>query len=367
MSDQHLESPKLLRGDELKKRIVLMMIAVLLITASPFMTTEADASGTTPDDIAAYAMKFKGTPYKFGGTTPSGFDCSGYIRYVFNHFGISLPRTSAEQYNAGSSVSKGNLQKGDLVFFANTYKKGISHTGIYLGDGNVISAESGGVKVSNINTNPYWGPKYAGAKRLSSVQSAAPVKAEPKPLPPVTNGKFVDVKTSHPAYEAIKTLNVSGVINGFERQDFRPSEEVTRGQAAAMINRVLKLKPSKNIQFKDVAKSHSFAKDISAMNEAGILQGYTNGAYGMYDSLTKTQLAVILERAFEMSKSEDIQAQTASVKYLDVKSSYWAHKPIVTLKAIDQTTVFQTSRYYGDSDADRAEFAAALYSAMNMN
>src|SRR5690606_38322917 len=108
------------------------------------------------------------------------------------------------------------------------------------------------------------------------------------------------------------------------------------------------------------------SKDIAAMNEAGILQGYTNGAYGMYDTLTKTQLAVILERAFEISKSEGIQAQTASVKYLDVKPTYWAHKPIITLKAIDQTKVFQTSRYYGDSDADRAEFAAALYSAMNV-
>lgn len=349
----------------MKKRIILMMIAVLLITASPFMTTKADASGATPDDIATYALKFKGTPYKFGGTTPSGFDCSGYIRYVFNHFGISLPRTSAEQYNVGTSVSKSNLQKGDLVFFANTYKKGISHTGIYLGDGNVVSAESGGVKVSNINTNPYWGPKYAGAKRLSSVQSAAPVKAEPKPLPPVTNGKFVDVKTSHPAYEAIKTLNTSGVINGYHQQDFRPSEEVTRGQAATMINRVLGLSAKGKVQFSDVAANHSFAKDIAAMNEAGILQGFTNGSFGMYAPLSKTQLAVILERAFQMSKSEEVQAQTASVKYLDVAPSFWAHEPIVTLKAIDQTTVFQTSNYYGESNTDRAEFAAALYSAMN--
>lgn len=344
-----------------------MMIAVLLITASPLMTTKADASGATPDEIANYALKFKGTPYKFGGTTPSGFDCSGYIRYVFNEFGISLPRTSAEQFNVGTAVSKGNLQKGDLVFFANTYKKGISHTGIYLGDGNVISAEGGGVGISNINTNPYWGPKYAGAKRISSVKSAAPapVKAvTPKPLPPVTDGNFADVKTSHPAYVAIKSLNVSGVINGFEKQDFRPTEEVTRGQAAAMINRVLKLKPAKTIQFKDVPNNHGFAKDIAAMNEAGILQGYTNGAYGMYDSLTKTQLAVILERAFEMSKSKEIQAQTASVKYLDVNSSFWAHKPIVTLKAIDQTKVFQTSRYYGDKNTNRSEFAAALYSVI---
>lgn len=342
----------------MKNRIILFMIAVLLISASPLMTTEAEASGATPEEIANYAQQFKGVPYKFGGTTPSGFDCSGYIRYVFNNFGISLPRTSAEQYGVGTAVSKSNLQKGDLVFFANTYKPGISHTGIYLGNGNVISAESKGIAVSNINTNPYWGPKYAGARRVSSVKTATPVVA----LKPVTDGNFVDVPTSHPAYEAIKSLNVEGIINGYEKQDFRPTTNVTRGQAAAMINRVLKLTPSRAVQFKDVPPNHSFAKDIAAMNEAGILEGFTNGSYGMYASLTKTQLAVILERAFEMSKSQSIQAQTASVKYYDVPADYWAHKPIVSLKAIDQTTVFQTSRYYGNSNADRAEFAAALYS-----
>lgn len=322
------------------------------------MTTEAEASGATPEEIANYAQQFKGVPYKFGGTTPSGFDCSGYIRYVFNHFGISLPRTSAEQYGVGTAVSKSNLQKGDLVFFANTYKPGISHTGIYLGNGNVISAESKGIAVSNINTNPYWGPKYAGARRLSSV--ATPVVA----MKPVTDGNFVDVPSSHPAYTAIKELNTAGIIYGFDKRDFQPTTDVTRGQAAAMINRVLKLKPSKSVQFKDVPANHNFAQDIAAMNEAGILQGFTNGSYGMYSELTKTQLAVILERAFQMSKSPSIQAQTASVKYYDVPSTYWAHKSIVSLKAVDQTKVFQTSRYYGDTDANRAEFAAALYSVM---
>lgn len=347
----------------MKKRIIGMMIAILMISALPMMTTEAEASAkATPEAIVDYAMKFKGTPYKFGGTTPSGFDCSGYIRYVFNNFGISLPRTSAEQYSVGTAVSKSNLQKGDLVFFANTYKKGISHTGIYVGNGNVISAESGGVEISNINTNPYWAPKYAGAKRLSSVQSAP----APEPvLPPVTDGNFVDVASSHPAYEAIKTLNVSGVINGFKKQDFRPNEGVTRGQAAAMVNRVLGLKASTNVQFRDVATNHNFAGDIAAMQEAGILKGYSNGAFGMYDSLTKAQLAIILERAFKLSQSSEIQAQTASYKYNDVSASTGGHKEIITLKAIDQTSVFQTSSFYAQREANRSEFAAALFSAMN--
>ncbi|MFD1861915.1 NlpC/P60 family protein [Planococcus chinensis] len=346
----------------MKNRIMLLIIAVLLISASPMMTQEAEASGATPEQIADYAQKFKGVPYKFGGTTPTGFDCSGYILYVFNHFGISLPRTSAEQFGVGTPVSRSDLRKGDLVFYANTYKPGISHTGIYLGNGNVISAESKGIAISNINTNPYWGPKYAGARRLSSVKTATAVVA-PKPLAPVTDGNFVDVPTSHPAYTAIKTLNIEGVISGYERQDFRPTTDVTRGQAAAMVNRVLKLTPKNPVAFRDVAPGHNFAKDIAAMNEAGILTGFNNGSFGMYASLTKTQLAIILERAFKLSQSQEIQVQTASVRYLDVTTQTFAYKSILALKAVDETTVFQTSKFYGESKADRAQFAAALYSA----
>ncbi len=352
----------------MKNRIILLIVAVLILSASPLMTSEAKANGNLSEEIAAYALKFKGVPYKFGGTTPSGFDCSGYILYVYKHFGISLPRTSAEQFNVGKAVSKSDLQKGDLVFYANTYKPGISHTGVYLGNGNVISAESRGINISNIYTNPYWGPKYAGARRVISEAAAEPVVAsKPVALPPVTDGNFVDVATTHPAYEAIKTLNLDGVINGYDRQDFRPDTDVTRGQAATMVNKVLKLTANNPVAFRDVAPNHAFAKDIAAMNEAGILSGFNNGAFGMYSPLTKSQLAIILERAFNLSKAQEVQAQTASVRYLDVTSSTFAYKSILALKAVDETTVFQTSNFYGNYNADRAEFAAALYSAMRVN
>ncbi|CEN85540.1 MAG: NlpC/P60 family protein [Paeniclostridium sordellii] len=108
-----------------------------------------------------------GSPYVWGAEGPNTFDCSGLTSYVFrNAAGVSLPRTSGSQYGVGTSVSKANLQPGDLVFFA-TGGGGISHVGIYVGGGQMIHAPQTGdvVKVSNINSS-YWQNTYVGAKRV---------------------------------------------------------------------------------------------------------------------------------------------------------------------------------------------------------
>lgn len=132
----------------------------------------APAMASTSNEIESTAKAYLGTPYVWGGTSPSGFDCSGYIQYVFKQHGINLPRTASSQFNVGTSVSKANLQKGDLVFFE-TYKKGPSHVGIYLGGGHFINASSSkGVSIDSLNSS-YWAERYIGAKRVLSGQSSA--------------------------------------------------------------------------------------------------------------------------------------------------------------------------------------------------
>ncbi|MFT8889626.1 MAG: NlpC/P60 family protein [Ethanoligenens sp.] len=117
--------------------------------------------------VVSYAKNFLHYPYIFGTAGPSTFDCSGFVQYVYAHAaGIYLTHSAAEQSQAGSSVGKGSLQPGDLVFF-NVDGGGIDHVGIYIGGGQMINAENPGVGViyDNINSG-YWAARYAGAQRI---------------------------------------------------------------------------------------------------------------------------------------------------------------------------------------------------------
>ena len=110
------------------------------------------------------ALRFLGTPYVFGGTSRSGFDCSGFVQHVFAMLGMRVPRTADAQYDAGHRV-RGGIKPGDLVFFQ-TYTEGPSHVGIYLGHGKFVHASSShGVMVSNLS-DAYWANRYIGAKRM---------------------------------------------------------------------------------------------------------------------------------------------------------------------------------------------------------
>ena len=116
-------------------------------------------------EVANYALNFLGTPYVWGGTTTSGFDCSGFTKYVYQQFGYTLNRTAAQQLNNGYSVS--NLEPGDLVFFNNTYSTSAaaSHVGIYIGDNQFVHSASGGVKVTSLSDS-YYASRYIGARKI---------------------------------------------------------------------------------------------------------------------------------------------------------------------------------------------------------
>lgn len=124
-------------------------------------SSSVSSSSATGAQILAKATQYLGTPYAYGGASPSGFDCSGFVYYVYGTFGLSVGRTPEAQYNAGTVVDKASLQPGDIVLFANTYASGISHSGIYAGNGQFIHSPNSRSTVSYSDlTSGYWSEHF---------------------------------------------------------------------------------------------------------------------------------------------------------------------------------------------------------------
>jgi cell wall-associated NlpC family hydrolase len=142
-------------------------------TPSPDPGTAAPAPAVTPisRSAAAYgitgtALTLRGAPYRNGGSDPSGFDCSGFVQYVFGQNGVAVPRTVTEQFRAGRHVDTPQMEAGDLVFFA-TVSAGASHVGIAIGGNEFVHAPSGAgeVRVERLSA-PYWSTRFVGARRV---------------------------------------------------------------------------------------------------------------------------------------------------------------------------------------------------------
>jgi uncharacterized protein YgiM (DUF1202 family) len=117
--------------------------------------------------IVEYAKTFLGTPYAYGGNTPRGFDCSGFVQYVMANFGVTMPHSSHDQYSIGVRVEKSQLMPGDLVFFKYSSSYRLNHVGIYVGNGNFIHSPVPGqaVQIDSLTTG-YFSYYYYGATRV---------------------------------------------------------------------------------------------------------------------------------------------------------------------------------------------------------
>jgi cell wall-associated NlpC family hydrolase len=136
-------------------------------------THHAARSTVFGDRVVRYARRLLGVPYSYGGSSPlTGFDCSGFVRFVYQRFGVALPHSSYADFNLGRGVSRASLRPGDLVFF-----NGLGHVGLYIGAGRFIHAPHTGTRVKVDSIEGWYAGDYAGARRL-----AAPfVRRAPKP------------------------------------------------------------------------------------------------------------------------------------------------------------------------------------------
>lgn len=155
--------------------ICVAMLSFLMACASAPRAADQDAAGVsdnvradkaTAQRAANYAQNMIGKPYRYGGNSPTGFDCSGLVQYSYSRAGLPIPRTTKSQRESSAAVGSQSLRAGDLIFFDQEGRKS-SHVGIYIGDGRFVHAPSSGkqVRVDTLDTK-YWKKHYVGARRI---------------------------------------------------------------------------------------------------------------------------------------------------------------------------------------------------------
>jgi cell wall-associated NlpC family hydrolase len=150
----------------LVRRLAVCCACAVALFGVPTASAAPAPDHTAGVDVADLAQHYVGSRYAWGGSSPAGFDCTGFVMWVFGQFGVALPHNEAGQLASGDQIGADDLQPGDVVVFANTYRRGLSHVGIYLGNGHFVHAvdERHGVQVSEL-WDGYWGPRFVGASR----------------------------------------------------------------------------------------------------------------------------------------------------------------------------------------------------------
>ncbi len=151
----------------LMKRIVATLVLVASVAVIPLPAMAATSNGARGTRVVRLALSYLGRPYVFGATGPRSFDCSGFTRYVMARaVGIRLPRTSRSQATVGRRIARAALQPGDLVFFENTWRRGVSHVGIAMGDGRMVHAfPRRGVTIDRLS-HSYLASRYYSSRTV---------------------------------------------------------------------------------------------------------------------------------------------------------------------------------------------------------
>lgn len=162
------------------KTLLIAFVVVALLAPAGLAEEQPQPQVPPEPGMVERALAWIGVQYRFGGQDEKkGFDCAGLVRRVFSTAAISLPRTAAAQFRHGSVVERNDLQPGDLVFFRNTYKPGISHVGIYVGGGEFVHAASRrrSVVVDKLDAS-YYSSRFAGGRRVLPPTIAPPLPAQ---------------------------------------------------------------------------------------------------------------------------------------------------------------------------------------------
>ncbi len=150
----------------MKLKMIIMLLCLFIFSSCSPSVNNCRVSFSPSSDrggIISTAQNYLGVKYRYGGVSPSGFDCSGLVQYVYRKNGINLPRSTRDQYCRGKRVSRSSMQPADLVFF-HTGSRRISHVGIYAGNGRFIHAPRTGKRVSYARMdNSYWKKRFVGA------------------------------------------------------------------------------------------------------------------------------------------------------------------------------------------------------------
>ncbi|WP_077215002.1 S-layer homology domain-containing protein [Bacillus dakarensis] len=324
------------------RRLILGLVSTFAIF---FLWAGSASASTNYDKLLPVAKKYIGVPYKYGGTTASGFDCSGYINVVYKELGINLPRTTKGIATAGTYIERDNLRVGDLVIF-NTFGSGPSHAGIYIGNDEFIhSSSSKGVTISSLNDPYYWKNKYIGARRVLSFDLGV--------------GEFRDINSDHWVQPIVNELAKEELVLGYENSYYKPQDNITRAEVAAMLAEAFDLKVNnRSGNFPDVNSNHWAVGVVNAVYQEGIFQGNDSNHFRPSDALTRGQMAAIISRAF------DLGAPASAVEFSDVSADHWAYNDVQKLAGSRITVGFPDGSFKPEEHVTRSQFAAFLYRAM---